>query len=215
MRKFILMLLFFSAFNADAFDQYEDNVSYSVTHLGFTNPQLMQAVKFSFSTRGWQAEDETENSVIGNLKGTGQSKVKVEVTGDTIKVSYLTRHDMASYKFYKRLLNIKSTMMVFLTDCTNKELAGPANSIDKEMLTRRNLMYAFYKYNWRISELSRTRIVATLPAKGRIEVEYDASGLLKIRRWDEIAGEYTNPDRDGYVRRIKTVFKRQQSVCLR
>jgi hypothetical protein len=214
MRKLLILVLFAISMTAQAFGEYDSKVSNSVAHLGFTKSDIMVAIKYAMGAYRWKTENETENSVVGNLKGTGAAKVKAEISGDTVTISFLTKHDMQNYRYYKWLLNIQATMMVYLTDCKSKDLTS-TSSIDPATRVRRNLIFAFYKYHWRISEFTESRIVASLTNRGRIEADYSANGLDKIRRWDDIDEAYTNPDEDGYVRRIKDLFERQQSSCAR
>jgi hypothetical protein len=212
MRKLFLFLIVIISTNTYAFGEYDSQVTFSVAHLGFTTPDIMKAINVAMERYHWQTEEQTENSVVGNLNGSGDAKVKAEISGDTVTIRFLTQHDMQNYKYFKWLLNIKATMMVYLNDCKNKDLKSAATT-DPAIVTRRNLVYAFYKYNWRLSELGEHRIVASLPARGRVEADYTASGLDRIRRWDEIEGDYTDPAADGYVRRIKRLFERQQALC--
>lgn len=214
MRKLFVLIIFIISVNTYAFDEYPSKVSNSVAHLGFSNSDIIQAIKDAMGVYRWRTENVTENSIDGDLKGTGTAKVRAEISGDTVMIRFLTQHDMQNYKYYKWLLNIQATMMVFLNDCKNNAIKN-TGSADPAMLVRRNLLYAFYKYHWRLSELSDNRIVVSLPNKGRVEADYSANGLERIRRWDDIDEVYTDPDEDGYIRRIKDLFERQQGLCAR
>jgi len=215
MRKLLLGLFLFASFNLQAaYDEYANNVVISTATLGFSSAQLKKGVEEAFSTYGWSIVGQSETTMKGDLKGGGSSVVEVNFSNPAaIKIQYLTEHDSENYKFYKRLLNIRARMMVYLTDCTNKDMQQTNTTVKSDVALRRNLMYAFYKYNWIIKSISETEITAALAARGRLEAKINESGKVSIRRWDEVEEAWTDPDRDNYVRRVSNVLNQQQMRC--
>ncbi len=215
MRKLLLLLFILSSFivQADS-DNYPAQVTFPTATLELKSSDIKQATLDAFYFYGWQPDGETDTSLTGNLRGLGKSKVEVNFSGvDSISIKYLTEHDRSSYKFYRRLLSIKTALMVSLLDCKKANLNQKDSTASPDLTVRRNLVYAFYKYNWIINSITASRVTASLPARGRMEADISEDGSVRIRRRDELEDEYTNEARDGYVRRVRSVFNNQQRRC--
>lgn len=215
MRKLLVLLFIFSSFivKADS-DDYPAHVTFSTATLEVKSVDIKQATQDAFESYGWQLDGETDTSLIGDLKGLGKSKIEVNLSGtDTITIKYLTEHDREIYKFYRRLLSVKAKLMLSLLDCKKTSLNQEASTMSPDLVVRRNLVYAFYKYNWIIKSITASRVTASLPARGSMEADISGDGNVRIRHRDELEGEYTDENKDGYVRRIRSVFKNQQRRC--
>lgn len=218
MKKLLVLLFLFASFGVNAaYDDYKDHVIVSAATLQFKAAEIKMAVKEAFENYGWEATSETDTSITGMLpgrRGGFTSTVQVSFSDtNSITIKYLTTHDNKQYKFYKRLLSIRAVMMVKLTDCKNVNMKKSNSEVSSDVALRRNLLYAFYKYNWIIKSITKSKIVGELAARGRLEADISADGTVRVRHWDEIEEEYTDPARDGYVRRIKSVLGTQQSRC--
>ena len=218
MKKLLVFLFLFASFGVNAGDDdYSDRVVISTATLEFKTTEIKSAVKKAFDAYGWQTSSETDTSVTGMLpgrRGGFTSTVKVSFPNpDSLEIKYLTDHDRENYKFYKRLLNIRAKTMVQLTDCKNPDMKKSNSAISADLALRRNLMYAFYKYNWIITSVTKSKIIGALATRGRLEADISDNGTVRIRHWDEIEEEYTDPARDGYVRKIESVLATQQRRC--
>jgi len=218
MKKLLVLLFMVASFGVNAGDDdYPDKLVIPTTTLEFKPVEIKVAVKAAFSAYGWEASDETDTSIRGKLpgkRGGFTSTVQVDFSApESIVIKYLTEHDRENYKFYKRLLNIRAIAMVKLTDCKNPDMKKSNSEISSELALRRNLMYAFYKYKWNITSITKSKIKASLAARGRMEADISVDGAVSVRHWDEIEEEFTDPANDGYVRRIKSVLDTQQRRC--
>ena len=218
MKKLLVLLCLVGSFAANAGDDdYPDQIVVSTATLEFKIPEIKKAVIEGLDAYGWQTSAETDTSVTGmlpNRRGGFTSTIEVSFADpDSISIKYLTEHDRETYKFYKRLLNIRAKTMIQLTDCRNPGMKKSNSAISSDLAQRRNLMYAFYKYNWIITSITKSKIVGALVSRGRLEADIAESGKVSIRHWDELEEEYTNPAKDGYVRRVRTVLDTQQRRC--
>jgi len=210
MRKFfylaLTMLMSSPAFALD----YPNTVVLPMNHLDVTDQQKLKAAETGMTRYGWIVTKKSDRLLEGDLRGRGNSRVAMEIGDNDITLKYVTKEDMTNYKFYRRLLNIRADTYKNLLDCTSDTYRlHPATTEKTRNL--RAAVFAIAKYQWNISEISDTKIVSSLPAKGRLEAQITGADV-KFGFWGEISGKYEGED-NGYVMRVNSLYQVQLARC--
>ena len=209
MRKlayFTLLMLSSSAYALT----YPDTIVLPLNHLDITDQQKMKASEAGMQKYGWQVTKKSDKVLEGDLQGRGQSRVEMEAGENSITLKFLTKEDMTNYKFYRRLLSIRADTYKDLLNCTSDTYRlNPAKT--EVIRNMRAAVFAIAKYQWHISEISESKIVSSLPAKGRLEAEV-INGDVKFKFWDEINRKYEGDD-NGYVQRVNSIYQSQLVGC--
>ncbi len=216
MKKIIFILFLAPSYFAFAgSDDYANQIIVSAATLDLKVSEIKVAAKNALKTYRWQVDKESDTSLTANLRGKGEFIVEVNFQSpDSITIKHLNEdYDRENYRYYKWLLNIRSKTMLNLTDCKNREFNRDLANTDQAIALRRNVVYAFYKYNWIIKSISESKVIAALPARGQLEADISPDGSVIFKRRDELENEYTDPLRDGYVKRVRSVFNNQQRRC--
>ncbi len=202
----LLMLLSSSAYALT----YPDTIVLPLNHLDITDQQMMKASEAGMQKYGWQVTKKSDKVLEGDLQGRGQSKVSMEMGENSITLKFLTSEDMTNYKFYRRLLSIRADTYKDLLNCTSPTYQlNPAKS--ETIRNLRAAVFAIAKYQWHISEITESKIVSSLPAKGRLEADI-TNGNVKFRFWNEISSKYEG-DESGYVQRVNSIYQSQIVGC--
>jgi hypothetical protein len=189
---------------------YSDTIILLLNHLDISKEQMVKASEHGMQKYGWIVTKKSDTLLEGDLKGYGQSKVTMEAGDNAITLKYLTKEDMTDYKLYRRLLSIRTDTYLELLNCTSDTYRlNPAKS-DK-VRNLRAAVYAIAKFQWNISEISETKIVSSLPAKGRLEADITGE-TVRFRFWDEISGKYKEGN-DNYTPRVNSLYQSQVVGC--
>lgn len=200
----LLMLLPISSF---AFD-YPGEVTLLLNHMDISDQQKMQAAEAGMQKYGWQVTKVSDKLYEGDYRN--QFKVTMEAIENGILLKYITKVNKKDYKFYRRLLSIRAETYMDMLDCKSPTYRlNPAKT--ETIRNLRAAVYAMAKYHWNISEITETKIISSLPAKGRLEADI-VNGNAKFKFWNELNGKYEG-DANGYVQRVNSLYQSQLVSC--
>jgi len=193
--------------------QYKDPVTTSIATLQLKPADIKAAASAAFPANHWTTGEASDTRVTGSRTGRYTASLRVDFgTADRITVQFLTNPG-TEYHLYKQLLNIRQSVLRTLTDCNNTAMKADFAAVDAGTRARRTLVYALSAYHWNIDSITESRLVASQPARGRVEADLSPDGAITLRRWDEMKEAYTDPSRDGLVGKIEKTMARQQQSC--
>ena len=210
MRKPLLVVFVILSFSFLAANKYPDTVVFAVNHLDLTQAQKTAGAIAGLQKFGWVVDSKTANPLVGDLKAMHKSRVAVQIGEDAMTIKYLTKEELENYKFYRRLLSIRAATYMDMLDCTSGtyKLNPPRTEHVRQM---RAAAFAIARYQWNISEIGESKIVSTLPGRGRLEAKI-IDGNLRFDRWDEYDEKYVDQD-DDYIQRVQAVYNAQLRSC--
>lgn len=206
MRKILLMLFLSLSITVSADDDYPQGIEIPVTGLNLSNSEIREAAKATLQRFGWTFSDKSDTLITASVSG--RTKMDVDFSSGQ-NVSFKYQEGYSEHKYFRRLRLLRKHMTITMSDCTTRG----QTELDAATKVRRNLVYTLAKSNWVVVKTGDNKIVAKSTGNGRIETSVAADGSFKMKRWDEIEEEYTDPDRDRYIRKLLTTYDRQVVRC--
>lgn len=206
MRNLLFILLLSVSFTTQANLGYKARVEVPIAGLGFSKSEISSAVQEALKHYRWSVAGKTDTSITANIKG--RTPIDIDFSSDQkITIGYRTKK--TEHKLNRRLMNLRRATLINLTDCK----INSTGELDAATKQRRNVVHSLLKARWDIKSVASNRIIGKSPGNGRVEVDIDSDGNVKMQRWDEMESEYTDPGSDRYLQKVKKVYNGQLSKC--